>query len=430
MAATPDVVVLGGGPAGSTAATLLAQAGHKVRLYEREKFPRFHIGESFMPDTYWVLRRLGMLDKMKTSKFIKKYSVQFVTDTGKESQPFYFFENNPHECTQTWQVLRSEFDHLLLNNAAEHGVDVRQEHRVLDVQFEGDRATSIRVKNAHCEEETVSPTAIVDASGQSSIISNRLKLRKPDPKLKKASVWSYFKNARREPHPLDEGATLVLQLKEKKGWFWYIPQHDDIISVGVVGDLDYIFKDDSSLEAIFAREVENCPAVKSRIAGSERVAEFRTTKDFSYRATRIAGDNWVLAGDAFGFLDPIYSSGLQLAFRSGQYAADAVDGALKANDLNAARLGAWGPEFVTGMDRIRKLVYAYYDGFSFGKFVAKYPHMKRHITDLLIGDVFKETLDEVWEPMADVQREIDREMEIKKATAGNELEIKKTTMSG
>src|SRR5256712_9419487 len=135
-----DVLVIGGGPAGSTCSTLLAQQGVSVELFERERFPRFHIGESLIPETYWVLRRLNMLDKMRASHFVKKFSVQFVSASGKLSAPFYFWDNKPHECSQTWQVVRSEFDLMMLHNAAEHGVEVHQGTRVLDVLFEGKQA--------------------------------------------------------------------------------------------------------------------------------------------------------------------------------------------------------------------------------------------------------------------------------------------------
>src|SRR5437868_12694391 len=140
---TADVVVIGGGPAGSTVSTLIAQRGHRVKLFERERFPRFHIGESLIPETYWVLQRLKMLDKMKKSHFVKKYSVQFVNAQGKLSAPFYFHDNKPHECSQTWQVVRSEFDLMMLRNAQEQGVDVHEGARVLDVLFEGDRAAGV-----------------------------------------------------------------------------------------------------------------------------------------------------------------------------------------------------------------------------------------------------------------------------------------------
>src|SRR5438876_3465700 len=142
----PDVVVIGGGPAGSTCSTLLAQHGYRVRLFERERFPRFHIGESLIPETYWVLKRLNMLDKMKQSHFVKKYSVQFVNAKGKLSAPFYFWDNKPHECSQTWQVVRSEFDHMMLNNAQEQGVEVHEATRVLEVLFEDGRAVGVRIQ--------------------------------------------------------------------------------------------------------------------------------------------------------------------------------------------------------------------------------------------------------------------------------------------
>src|SRR5688572_23261473 len=172
-----DVVVIGGGPAGSTVSTLLAQHGLDVHLFERETFPRFHIGESLIPETYWVFRRLKMLDKMKASPFVKKFSVQFINSSGRESAPFYFHDNKPHECSQTWQVIRSEFDKMMLDNAREQGVKVHQPARVLEVLFEGDRAVGVRVQEGDGGPKEVRAKVVVDASGQSTMLQNRFKLR-------------------------------------------------------------------------------------------------------------------------------------------------------------------------------------------------------------------------------------------------------------
>src|SRR5579872_5721807 len=195
---TTDVVVIGGGPAGSTVSTLIAQRGYRVELFEREHFPRFHIGESLIPETYWVLQRLKMLDKMKKSHFVKKYSVQFVNAAGKLSAPFYFHDNKSHECSQTWQVIRSEFDQMLLQNAAEQGVAVHQPARVLEVLFDGDRAVGVRVQREDGTREDVRAQVVVDASGQSAMLSTRFKLRVWDPVLNKGAVWTYWENAYRD----------------------------------------------------------------------------------------------------------------------------------------------------------------------------------------------------------------------------------------
>ena len=393
-----DVVVIGGGPAGSTTSTLLAQGGLKVGLFEREKFPRFHIGESLIPETYWVLKRLNMLEKMQQSHFVKKYSVQFVNAVGKESAPFYFWDNKPHECSQTWQVVRSEFDQMMLENAREHGVDAHEGVHVVEVLFDGDRAIGIAIKE-NGQRKEIKARVVVDASGQAALLMNRMKLRIWDPVLNKGAIWTYFEGAYRDTGR-DEGATMVLQTPGKDGWFWYIPQHNNIVSLGVVAPFDYLFKGRSGdHEATFWEEVEKAPAVQKRIANAKRVTGFFATRDYSYRSTQVAGNSWVLVGDAFGFLDPLYSSGVLLALKSGELAADAIIDGLKKGDTSAAQLGRWGDNFNRGVDRMRRLVCEYYDGFSFGKFVRNFPELRNTVTDLLIGDLFDDKVDKVWKPM-------------------------------
>lgn len=336
-----DVIVIGGGPSGTTAATLIAQHGHKVALFERDRFPRFHIGESLIPQTYWVLKRLNMLDKMKGSHYVKKYSVQFVTEHGKLSEPFYFVDHRPHEASQTWQVRRSEFDQMMLDNAREHNVSVFEGARVFDVLMDGERAVGVRVAvGEEAPIREIRAQVIVDATGQQTMMMGKLGLREWDPVLKKAALWTYWKGAYRDTGR-DEGATIVMQTREKKGWFWYIPLHDDIISVGVVSAYDYLFKnrDTSDFEKLYFEEVARCPGLQPRIANATRCDIFRAQKEYSYKATRGAGDGWVLVGDAYGFLDPLYSSGVLLALVSGQMAADAVADGLATGDTSAATLG-------------------------------------------------------------------------------------------
>ncbi len=399
-----DVAVIGGGPAGATASALIAQQGYRVELFERERFPRFHIGESLIPETYWVLERLGMLDKLQQSHFVKKYSVQFVNQRGQLSEPFHFVDHKPHESSQTWQVRRSEFDQLMLNNARERGVNAHEETRVLEVLLEGSRAVGVRVKAQDGSEHEVRAKAVIDASGQSSMLLDRFNLRQWDPVLKKAAVWTYWKGAYRDTGH-HEGTTVVIQTEGKKGWFWYIPLHDDIVSVGVVAAHDYLFEGRTSkeFEDIYFEEVARCPGVQPRIANAQRCDIFRAQKEYTYRGTKAAGDGWVMVGDAFGFLDPLYSSGVLLALNSGAMAADAIVEGLAKNDLSEAQLRKWEPGFLAGMDRMRRLVIAYYEGFSFGRFVRRHPHLKGYVTDVLIGDVFKDEVDVLW-PLIDEMR--------------------------
>jgi len=398
-----DVIVMGGGPAGSSVAGILAREGRQVILFEKEIFPRHHIGESLMTDTYWTFRRLGLLEKLKESPFVRKYSVQFANPAGKESRPFYFFEAVHHESAVTWQVTRARFDHLLIDHAAEQGATVHQGVLVKQVLFEGDRAVGVEVQMQDGTREKFFANVVVDATGQSAMLSNKFRWRVRDPKLKKAVLYSYFKGAHREPD-LNGGATLVLRTQHGSGgWFWYIPLEDDVTSVGIVADPDYLLKGrGQDLAKIFQEEIDKCEPCRKRVAEGTRVDKIYSILDYSYRSKHNAGNGFIIIGDAYGFLDPIYSSGVLLALKMAELAADAIHDAFNHDDFSAERLGQYQAKLDRGIESMRKLVYAFYnDGFSFAGFLRKHPEERVHIINLLIGDVFKEGVDAVYGPMSE-----------------------------
>jgi geranylgeranyl reductase family protein len=398
-----DVIVMGGGPAGSTVASILAREGRKVVLFEKEEFPRHHIGESLMTDTYWTFQRMGFLDKLKASPFVRKYSVQFANPAGKESRPFYFFEATPHESAVTWQVTRAVFDKMLIEHAEEQGATVYQGSAVKQVLFDGDRAVGCEVKVKGGSLEKFYAEVVVDATGQSAILSNKFRWRMRDPKLKKAVLYSYFKGAHREPD-LNGGATLVLRTGPGSGgWFWYIPLENDITSVGIVADPDYLFKDrGQDIAKTFHEEIEKCEACRRRVAGGTRVDKIYSIIDYSYRSKQCAGDGFMLIGDAYGFLDPIYSSGVLLALKMAELAADAIHDAFNQKDFSAKRLGQFQTKLDNGIESMRKLVHSFYsEGFSFSQFLKKYPDQRVNLINLLIGDVFKDGVDDIYGPMSE-----------------------------
>ena len=385
-----DAIVIGGGPGGSTTAALLAEYGHKVLLLERETMPRYHIGESLIPYTWFTLNRLGLVEKMRQSANPKKYSVQFVSITGKVSQPFYFFQTIKHECSVTWQVVRSEFDAMLLDNARSKGAEIRQGVSVRDVLMEGTRVVGVRFDQKDGQRGMeIRAKVVVDASGRDSLLSRKFNWKDRDKDLNKIAVWSYFKGAKRDPG-VDEGATTVAYVPNK-GWFWYIPQHSDILSVGVVGEPGYLYRDTRNPDEIFAREVNACSWILDHVKDAQQVEPVRVTGEYSYHSKQIGGDGFCLVGDAFAFLDPLFSTGVFLALKSGEMAADAIHAGLEANDLSAARFDAYLQKQRHAVTSFRSLVCAFYDlTFSFRGFLNEYPHLQSSIVDTLVGNVFND----------------------------------------
>ena len=384
-----DAIVIGAGPSGSTAAAVLAAKSHRVLAIEREKFPRYHVGESLIPYTYFPLERIGMIERMKKSHFPSKYSVQFVSRRGNLSQPFYFFEHLQHEAACTWQVLRSEFDQMLMDNAREKGAEVLEETKVTDTIDENGAVAGVRAKAKDGGTLEFRAPITIDATGRDSLSMLRNNWRVRDHHLKKISIWTYYQGALRDPGR-DEGATTIASIPER-GWFWYIPLPDDMVSVGVVAESDYLYRDTRDLEEIFLREVTNNRWIEKHLAIGRRTEPLRVTGEFSYRSRYTATDGLVLTGDAFGFLDPVFSSGLFFALRGGELVADAVDAALAAGDYSAERFNDYANEMCSGMEAMRRLVYAFYDhGFSFADLMKEHPELSPDLTDCLIGNLSRD----------------------------------------
>ncbi len=383
-----DVVVVGGGPAGSAASSILAAQGLRVAMLEREKFPRYHIGESLLPFCWFPLERMGMLKKMNASRFTRKYSVQFVSPEGRLSIPFYFHKHLDHPAAQTWQVLRSEFDQMLMDNAREKGAEVFERMTAREILRTGDAVTGVKAVDQHgATHECVAPMTI-DATGRDAFAVSRNGWKVRDQHLNnKIAIWSYWDGAMRDAG-IDEGATTIAFVPEK-GWFWYIPLAGNIVSVGVVAEKEYLYgSGNRDLGEILHREIGKNPWVERHLAAGKQTGQYYVTGEYSYRSRYSACDGLVLAGDAFGFLDPVFSSGVYLALRSGVMVADAVGEALQAGEVSASRFTVYSAKLRQEIDAMRRLVYAFYsETFSFKDFCMDFPQHRGLVTDCLIGNL-------------------------------------------
>jgi flavin-dependent dehydrogenase len=342
-----DVIVIGGGPAGSTAATLLAQQGFSVTLLERERFPRFQIGESLLPYNNDLFERLGVTDQIAAGASVPKYGAYFVTGDGRTGFSFRFDQRLKDPYRRSFQVKRAEFDDLLLRNAIRHGVDVRQETPVVSLDLSNPEKAVVNDLEARF---------VIDASGHTSVVGSRFGGRSDVESLKKIAFFAHYRNVPRAEGK-DGGSTVIVVLRN--AWFWLIPVTDELMSVGLVVDRDHYVKCGLQPQELLERTIAGSSWVAERMKNAERVTPVHARKDFSFRMERLTGPNFALIGDAAGFLDPIFSTGVFMAMKSADIAAHAV--ALRLRTGSDGALGRYQREMTRGLDQYLRFIGRFYD---------------------------------------------------------------------
>ncbi|GDY11682.1 hydroxylase [Planctomycetota bacterium] len=389
--ATCDVLVIGGGPAGSTAAAAAARRGVAVIQVEKTDGNRYHIGESLIPFCAYPLRRIGVYDAVKVAGFPVKYGVQFVGTSGAASRPFDFFQYLMDGSAVAWQVWRADFDRLLLDHARAQGVEQRR--GAAAERFLIDRG---RVVGAVVDGQPIHARMTIDCTGRDALALRSFAWRERDPGLDRWAVWTYFTGHRLESG-IDAGNTFVCSLP-CGGWFWWIPVGRDRVSVGAVAKRESLFPADldlgeDRLAAAWQRQFAMQPWIRDHLSGAERVEPFRSTNEYAYRARYCGAPGLILAGDAFGFLDPIFSSGVFLALWSGESAGH-VAADIVAGGAELSRLDAYGSRLGNAIESIRRLVYAFYEPtFAFSRIMARDSDARADISDLLNGNFARDYQD-------------------------------------
>lgn len=324
--ATCDIFVVGGGPAGSTVAALLAERGYRVVLADKDRHPRFHIGESLLPQNLPLFDRLGVRDKLETSA-MHKYGIEFVSPYHGKRVKYEFGRALDKRFPYAFQVRRSTFDHILLRNAAEKGAEVVEECRVEAVAFSEGGNPVVTAKGADGATRCWEAGFVIDASGRDTLLAGQMRIKERNTRNNSAAIFAHFSGARRLPGK-DEGHISIVWFDN--GWFWFIPLADGTTSVGAVCPAEFFKSRGVELKAFFRQLIDSSPEIADRLRNAELVGDVTATGNYSYQSQRISGDRFLMVGDACAFIDPVFSTGVYLAMVSAFAAAEAVDGCLHA----------------------------------------------------------------------------------------------------
>ena len=350
-----DVAIIGGGPAGSTAAGLLASAGRSVVLFEREKFPRFHIGESLLPFSMKAFARLGLDAKLSSAGFLKKYGGEIMGACSDTGTKFYFKDGYRSQTDHAYQVTRSDFDKLLLDHASQCGAEVHEEAPVEAVEFSID-GVKLSVRSDG-ETHSIRAHYVVDASGRTSVIGRHFQIKKTYNHLQKLSIFAHYDGVSR-PEGIDGTLTVLIRAVDR--WFWLIPLTNERTSVGVVLDSETFRRSKLGADDFLEQALAEQASIAKRMIDARRVSKVHVEADFSYRSARLHGDRWLLTGDAAGFIDPIFSSGVFLAVFSGEKCADALNEVLDHPRTAKRSFGRYERSVNRAMDVYLRFVNAWY----------------------------------------------------------------------
>jgi flavin-dependent dehydrogenase len=357
LPANPDVLIIGGGPAGATLAAMLAKKNRSVLILERERFPRYHIGESLIPGFMRVMEELNLSERLEARGFEKKYGGTLVWGAARIPWGFSFIEGSPYKYS--YHVRRADLDSMILDRARELGAQVLEEATVKDILEEDGRVVGARyfVRGTDVPQEARA-RLVIDASGQSRVVGRKLTAINWHEDMRNVAIWTYFDNCGRLPG--DEYTNILIE-GLSDGWFWAIPIDATTMSVGYVTDSGRAAEMDESLEELFSARREQSTQLKELLANARQSGGFRSARDWSYTCERFYGPGWALVGDAAAFVDPLFSTGVALATLAGMALSGIVDAILDHPEIEAAALDRYATAYLAFFSEIREFVGKFYD---------------------------------------------------------------------